>query len=128
MTTATQFGLARIGQIHMPVQDLERAVRFYRDTLGVRLLFQVPNMAFFDAGGVRLMLGVPEQDEHKHPGSILYYVVDDIRRAHETLAERGVAFVDEPHIVAKLPDHDLWMVFFRDSEDNMVALMSEVTR
>ncbi|HJR64116.1 MAG TPA: VOC family protein [Gemmatimonadaceae bacterium] len=128
MATATEFSLARIGQIHIPVTDLERAVRFYRDTLGMRFLFQVPNMAFFDAAGVRLMLGVPEKDEFRHPASVLYYKVDDIQRAHQTLTERGVVFADEPHLIAKLEDHDLWMCFFRDSEHNMVALMSEVRR
>jgi methylmalonyl-CoA/ethylmalonyl-CoA epimerase len=126
MATATQFGLAQVGQIQIPVTDLERAVRFYRDTLGMRFLFQVPNMAFFDAAGVRLMLGVPETEEFRHPASVLYYKVDDIQRAHETLTERGVTFADEPHLIAKLADHDLWMCFFRDSEENMGALMSEV--
>ncbi|HJU65575.1 MAG TPA: VOC family protein [Gemmatimonadaceae bacterium] len=128
MSTATQLALSRIGQIQIPVQALDRAVRFYRDTLGVRFLFQVPNLAFFDAGGVRLMLGVPEQKEHQHPASVLYYVVDDIQRAYDTLHERGVQFVDKPHLIAKLEDHDLWMCFFHDSESNMVALMSEVRR
>lgn len=125
--TPGDFGLERIGQIAITVRDLERAIRFYRDTLGMRLLFQAPpQMAFFDCGGVRLLIGVPEGPEHNHPASIIYYRVDDIRAAHDTLRERGVTFVTPPHLVAKLPDHDLWLADFRDSEENILALMSEV--
>lgn len=118
--------LDRIGQIAVIVHDLERAVAFYRDVLGMRFLFQVPRMAFFDCGGVRLMLGLPDRPEFDHPASILYYQVDDIHAAHDALAEAGVAFEEKPHLVAKLADHDLWIGFFRDSEGNPVALMSEV--
>ncbi len=120
------FGLRQIGQISVPVHDLERAVRFYRDTLGMRFLFAVPNLAFFDCGGVRLMLGMPEQPELHLPGSIIYYKVDDIQAAFDTLTARGVSFEDKPHVIAKLEDHELWMTFFRDLEGNTLALMSEV--
>lgn len=126
MSTAPGFGLERIGQIAINVHDLARAVRFYRDTLGMRMLFEVPRMAFFDCGGVRLMLGLPDRPEIDHPASIIYYLVSDIRTAHQTLKERGVAFITAPHLVARLPDHELWLADFRDSEDNIVALMSEV--
>lgn len=128
MSTALgDFGLERIGQIAVNVHDLERAIRFYRDTLGMRFLFQAPpQMAFFDCGGVRLLIGVPERPELKHPASIIYYRVADIRVAHDTLRQRGVKFVTAPHLVAKLPDHDLWLADFRDSEENILALMSEV--
>ena len=118
--------LDRIGQIAINVKDLDRAVAFYRDTLGMRPLFQVPKMAFFDCGGIRLMLSLPEKPEFDHPGSILYYRVPDIQQAHAALRGRGVAFEGEPHLIAKLPDHDLWMAFLRDSEGNLLALMSEV--
>ena len=124
----TEFGLARIGQIAVPVHDLARAVRFYRDTLGMRFLFEAPGLAFFDCGGVRLMLSVPERPEFDHPSSIIYYKVDDIRAAYDTLRARGVEFDREPHVIAQLPSHDLWMAFFRDSERNVLALMSEVAR
>ena len=125
--TPGEFGLERIGQIAITVRDLERAIRFYRDTLGMRFLFPAPpQMAFFDCGGVRLLIGVPERPEHNHPASIIYYRVTDIRAAHDTLRERGVTFVTPPHLVAKLPDHDLWLADFRDSEENTLALMSEV--
>jgi methylmalonyl-CoA/ethylmalonyl-CoA epimerase len=125
MTTA-QLRLAAIGQIAINVRDLERAVAFYRDTLGLRFLFQAPGgLAFFDCGGIRLMLGVAERPELDQPASIIYYKVDDIDAAHQALTDRGVEFIDEPHLVAKLPKHELWMTFFRDSEENVLALMEE---
>ena len=126
MTTPPQVELAQIGQIAINVRDLARAVAFYRDTLGMRFLFQAPGgLAFFDCGGVRLMLGVPEKPEFAHPASILYYKVDDIRVSYETLKGRAVTFIDEPHLIARMPDHELWMVFFRDSEENVLGLMEE---
>lgn len=122
-----QSHLTQIGQIALNVQDLDRAVAFYRDTLGMRLLFQAPpKMAFFDCGGIRLMLGVPEDPESDHPASILYYKVDDIHAAHAALRDKGADFRGEPHLVAKMPDHELWMAFLKDSEGNTLALMSEV--
>jgi len=123
-----QVALDRIGQIAINVKDLARAVRFYRDTLGMRFLFEVPNLAFFDCGGVRLMLSPPEKPEFDHPGSVLYYKVADITATFAALKGRGVDFIDEPHLIARMPDHDLWMVFFRDSEGNTLGLMSEVRR
>ena len=128
-TSATdQVALDRIGQIAINVHDVARAVQFYRDTLGMRFLFEVPKLAFFDCGGVRLMLSLPESKEFDHPGSVLYYKVADINASHAALKARGVEFIDEPHLIAKMPDHDLWMVFFRDSEGNTLAMMSEVAR
>lgn len=126
MNTASSFGLKTIGQIAVIVRDLDRAVAFYRDVLGMQFLFQAPNLAFFNCGGIRLMLGPPETSEFDHPGSILYFKVDDINTAHLTLAVRGVQFRDKPHLVAKLPDHELWMTFFEDLDKNILALMSEV--
>ena len=123
-----QVALDRIGQISINVKDLARAVRFYRDTLGMRFLFEVPNLAFFDCGGVRLMLGSAEKPEFDHPGSVLYYKVADINATFATLKGREVDFIDEPHLIARMPDHDLWMVFFRDTEGNTLGLMSEVRR
>ena len=124
--TTDQFGLGEIGQIAINVRDLQRAVAFYRDTLGMRFLFEAPGgLAFFDAGGVRLMLGVAEKLEFSHPASTLYYRVPDIGAAYETLTSRGVTFIDAPHLIARLPSHELWMTFFRDSEENVLALMEE---
>jgi len=118
---------SRIGQIAVVVQDLDRAVAFYRDTLGLRFLFQAPpKLAFFDCGGVRLMLDVPEEEEFKHSSSIFYFKVNDIKGTWATLRDRGVDFRDEPHLIARMPDHELWMAFFRDGEGNTLALMSEV--
>lgn len=122
------FGLSTLGQISMNAHDLERATAFYRDTLGVPLLFRVPNLSFFDLDGVRLMLSPPEKPEFDHPGSVLYFRVPDIAAAHETLRGRGVAFEDEPHMIADMGSHELWMTFFRDSEGNLLALMSEVAK
>jgi methylmalonyl-CoA/ethylmalonyl-CoA epimerase len=117
----------QIGQIGINAKDTERATAFYRDVLGLKLLFQAgPNLSFFDCGGVRLMVTVPEEAEFDHPSSILYYKVDDIRAAYEAIKARGAEFRDEPHLVAKMPDHELWMTFLKDTEGNTLALMSEV--
>ena len=122
---AGPLALCAIGQIAMPVRDPARATAFYRDTLGLSFLFAAPPLAFFDCGGLRLMLTVPESAEFDHPGSILYFRVPDIDAAHRELSARGVRFRDEPHRIARLPDHELWMAFFGDGEGNTLALMSE---
>lgn len=122
-------GITRLGQIAINVKDVERAASFYQDVLGLKLLFKAPpGLAFFDCGGVRLMLDRAEKSEFVHPSSILYFVVPDIQAAHEKLKTVGVHCEDEPHVIAKMPTHDLWMTFFRDSEANLLALMSEVAR
>lgn len=124
--TTPALGLATIGQIAMNARDIPRAVRFYRDALGMRLMFEAPpKMAFFDCAGVRLMLSLPETPEYDHAGSVLYFRVDDIDQVYATLSERGVTFIDKPHLIAKMPDHELWMTFFKDTEDNTLALMAE---
>lgn len=128
MMTASSFSLDSIGQIAVNVTDIGRATAFYRDVLGVRHLFDAGTMSFFDCGGVRLLLGVAESSEYDHPSSILYFKVEDIGAAHRTLAERGVEFLREPHAVHAAEDHDLWLSFFKDSEANVMALMSEVPR
>ncbi|HKW67593.1 MAG TPA: VOC family protein [Terriglobales bacterium] len=126
MTPAAVFGLSQIGQIAINVHDTARAVAFYRDQLGMKLLFSAGQLAFFDAGGIRLMLTPPEKPEFDHPASILYFKVPDIRQAHATLSQRAVKFEDTPHMIARMPDHELWMTHFRDSENNLLSLMSEV--
>jgi methylmalonyl-CoA/ethylmalonyl-CoA epimerase len=119
--------IERIGQIAIPVADLERAVAFYSDVLGLSLLFRAPpGLAFFDCGGVRLMLSRPEGVDAPARAGILYYLVPDIRAAHAALVKRGVNFVQPPRPVARLPDHELWLALCRDSEENLLALMSEV--
>ncbi len=122
----TDLGLGRIGQIAVPVTDVERATAFYRDALGLPFLFAAPpGLAFFDCDGVRLMLDGPAA-ARAGQGSILYFHVDDLGAAFQTLTGRGVAFEAKPHLVARMPDHELWMAFFRDPDDNLLALMSEV--
>ena len=116
--------LEKIGQIAVNVADLDSAVSFYRDTLGLKFLFQYPGLAFFDCNGVRLLLD--ELAGWQHPSSILYYKVDDIQDAYQTLVQKGVAFKEKPHLVAKMPDHELWMAFFEDPSGNILALMSEI--
>jgi catechol 2,3-dioxygenase-like lactoylglutathione lyase family enzyme len=120
--------LRRLGQVSMNVQDLSRATAFYRDQLGLPFLFAAGPMAFFDVGGTRLMLSLPESAAFDHPGSILYFDVADIAGTHRELAGRGVPFEGEPHVVAPLAQADLWMAFFRDTEGNLLALQCEVAR
>jgi predicted enzyme related to lactoylglutathione lyase len=121
--------LNQIGQIFVNVKDLDRAIAFYRDILGMTFLFQAPpNMAFFDCGGIRLMLGVADRPDLDHPASIIYYKVANIERVYKTFKARGVEFIVKPHLVAPMPDYDLWLADFKDSEGNFLALMSEVAR
>ena len=122
--------LSRIGQIAIGVSDIDRATEFYRDTLGMRFLFSAPpGMSFFDCGGVRLMLTLPEQgrDESKS-SSVIYYTVEDVHQATETLKSRGVRFIGEPHIIHSTDTYDLWMSFFTDPDGNTLALMAKVPR
>ena len=121
-------GIRKIGQIYVRAVDLARATAFYRDTLSVPFLFEVPRMAFFDLAGVRLMLGEPEGEAFDHPGSILYFDVPDLHAAHEELLGRGVAFDSAPHLIADMGERELWMAFFKDSEGNQLALMSEIAK
>jgi len=117
-----------VGQISIRTHDLPRSVAFYRDQLGLEYLFETDHMAFFMTGDVRLMLAVPENPEVDHPSSIVYFRVADIEAAYVELSGRGVPFDDEPHLIAQLPDHDLWMAFFRDPDRNLLGIMSERER
>ena len=128
MMNETSFSLSSIGQIAINVHDVEKATAFYRDTLGMKFLFDAGHMAFFDCGGVRLMLSLPDKPEFDHPSSIIYYRVPDIQHACQVLESRGVNFEEKPVLVARLQDHDLWMAAFRDVDNNLLALMSEVPR
>jgi methylmalonyl-CoA/ethylmalonyl-CoA epimerase len=124
-TIATPLG--RIGQIAMTMHDLPGAVAFYRDVLGLPLLFEAPpGLAFFDCGGQRLMLARPEGGEAARGNSVLYFAVPDIHAAHGALSARGACFVDAPHLIARLADREVWMAFLRDPEDNLLGVMSEV--
>jgi predicted enzyme related to lactoylglutathione lyase len=118
-------GLSRIHQLSMRAHDVDRAVGFYRDTLGLPFLFAAPpRLAFFDCAGVRLMLSTPDPG-FDHPGSVVYFAVDDIAQAHHMLASRGVTFTTAPHKIATLADREVWLADFQDSEGNTLALMAE---
>ena len=125
--TTKQLTITGVGQISVTVHDLDKAIEFYRDVLGMNLLFQVPNpgMAFFDVGGIRLMLAVPTSPEFDHPASLIYYKVDDVHAMHKALIDKGVTFEQDPHSVGQTPTHDIWMAFLRDVDNNALAIMSE---
>ena len=118
------FGLSTIGQIAITVTDVPRAIGFYKDTLGLKLLFQMPTMGFFDCDGVRLMISTGEGGATY--SSIIYFKVPNIQEAWSELVSRGITVEREPHMIAKMPDHELWMAFFRDPDRNLMAWMSEV--
>lgn len=124
---ADKFGLSRIGQIAVSVSDLERATVFYRDKLGMRYLFTAHGMAFFDNDGIRLMLARPEGAVTAPKNSVIYFKVDDIQRGYKTLSGRGVKFEERPELAAKTEKFDLWLACFKDSENNDLCLMSEVS-
>jgi catechol 2,3-dioxygenase-like lactoylglutathione lyase family enzyme len=128
MSAEATLTLSRIRQIALVVHDVPAAVSFYRDKLGMKLLFEVPGpLAFFDCAGIWLMLSLPE-GEFNLPGSCLYFEVDDIQAAHRTLAERGVQFIEPPHMIADMGTYELWMAFFRDPDRNPLALRSEIKK
>ena len=120
----TDLAHSRIGQIAIVCTDVARATAFYRDALGLRFLFSPgPSLSFFDCGGVRLMLS-PAEGEAAGT-SVLYYFVADIAGTQRALAAKGVAFIGDSHMIARMPDHELWLAEFRDSENNVMALMEE---
>jgi predicted enzyme related to lactoylglutathione lyase len=127
MPITNDFGLSAIGQIAITAYDIDRATAFYRDKLGMKFLFSAPpNLAFFDCGGIRLMLSPPPRPEFDHPSSIIYFKVADIQAAYATMVERGVTFEEPPGFVANMGTYDLWIASFRDSENNVLAMMCEV--
>src|SRR5437868_13568446 len=123
---ANSLGIDGIGQISIIAHDLPRATTFYRDVLGLPLLFTAGNMAFFDCGGVRLMLGPASSPELDHPSSILYFRVPDINAAHRRLVQLGVKIEAPPRLIAPMKTYDLWMVAFSDPDGNIMELMSEM--
>jgi len=117
--------LESIGQIALTVRDLAESKHFYQDILGLKFLFDAGTMAFFQIGPVRLMIGLAERPVTPE-GTILYFRVGDIHGAAAALRQTGVVFLQEPHLVAKMPSHDLWMAFLKDPSGNVLGLMSEV--
>ncbi len=125
--TTTRFRLSAIAQVALTVQDIPRATAFYRDTLGVPVLLETPEMVFFQAGDIRLLLGLPDK-EHATHSSIVYFKVDDIMHAYRALQELGVAFTHEPRIIHRGQKTDVWLAHFRDPDRNELALMCETAR
>ena len=120
--------IRKLGQAALPVRDIERAKAFYRDILGLPYLWSNEHMAFFDCGGTRLLLEIPEKPEFDHPGSVLYFDVDNVHQAVEEYTARGATFMSPPHHIGDLGNVSVWMAFFRDSEDNLLALQEERPR
>lgn len=119
--------IQKIGQIGISVKNLDRAIPFYQEQLGLPLLFNTETMAFFDCDGVRLLLSIPENEQFAHPSSVIYFQVAKIKEKYAELLTKGVCFLDEPHVVAKVGKTETWMTFFRDTEDNVLAFISEVS-
>lgn len=115
-----------MGQIGVNVKDFARAVEFYRDKLELPLLFSTGNLAFFYCNGVLLLLSLPENEDFNHPSSVIYFTVENINQSFEELLNKEVSFIDEPHLIAKMDNNETWMAFFKDTEGNTHALMSEV--
>lgn len=126
---ASPTGTLSLGQVTLTVANVERSLAFYRDAVGLRFLFSAgPALAFLDLGGVRLMLSAPEKEFAPGGSTVLYLKVPDITATFDEMRGRGVPFVDEPHLIAPMPDHDLWMTFFRDPDGHTLALMCERPR
>ncbi|HYK73761.1 MAG TPA: VOC family protein [Pseudoneobacillus sp.] len=118
--------IQKVGQIGVPVKNIESAIAFYKEKLGLTLLFNTDRQAFFECNGLRLMLSLPEKEEFSGNSSVIYFQVENLKEKYENLLEKGVTFIDEPHIVGKMGSTEIWMAFFKDTEDNTHALMSEV--
>lgn len=120
-------GINSIGQIAIAVSDIKKATEFYRDKLELDLLFEVPSgLAFFDCGGVRLMITEQNGDMKDHHTSVIYYRVEDIQATTDALKSNGIVFTREPQMAVKMPDHELWIGFLRDPDENLIGIMSEV--
>jgi methylmalonyl-CoA/ethylmalonyl-CoA epimerase len=127
MEPSESLGIRRIAQVAVRARDLDASVDFYRDALGLQFLFRAPpGLAFLRCGDLQIMLSAPESPDFDHPCSVLYFEVDDIGTAYRVLAERGVVFLGEPHRVHRAEDHELWMAFFRDPDDNVLALQARL--
>lgn len=118
--------IQKVGQIGIPVKNLDQAIDFYKNKLGLTLLFNTDNMAFLEYNGLRLLLTLPEKEEYTHSSSVIYFQVENIQDTYEDLIAKEVPFIDEPHLVAKMGQTETWMTFFKDTEGNTHALISEV--
>ncbi len=118
---------AKIGQLLIPIENFEQGVAYYRDVLGLPFLFSAPpQMAFFNCGSVRLLVGVMPPGQKAERGSAIYFQVQDIKAVYSGLEGKGVMFKAEPHLVNRTPTSELWLAEFNDPDGNQLALMSEV--
>lgn len=115
-----------VGQIGVPVKNLENAISFYQHVLALPLLYHDERLAIFECNGVRLLVSLPEKENFAHPSSVIYFQVENINDTYKKMTEKGVLFLDQPHVVAKLGNVETWMVFFKDPDGNTHAFMSEV--
>ncbi len=125
--TPTAVSLDEIGQIAITVDDLARSRNFYQNILGMKFLFDAGSFSFLKCGKIRIMLATPEEPTPRG-GTILYFIVHDIQAVYAALREQGVVFLQTPHLVARMPDHDLWMAFLTDPDDNKIGLMCEMPK
>ena len=122
--------LSRIKQIALPVDSVEKAKTFYRDTLGMRHLFDAPPaLSFFDCGGIRLMLAGPDAQgkDGSTQHAVVFYDVSDIKTTHARIKASGAKSLEEPHIIARMNGLEIWLASVEDGEGNVVSLMSETT-
>ena len=120
--------LSQIGQIALPVTDVDRSEAFYEKVIGLRKLFRFGDLTFFDCAGVRLLLEKTNNTDDLGRAGAIYFRVADIALAAKELSARGVVFDDKPHLIAKMEDHDLWMTFFRDPDGHILSLMQEAPK
>ncbi|EHR41305.1 VOC family protein [Alishewanella jeotgali] len=118
--------LSTIAQIALTVSDVDTALGFYRDLLGLELLFRAgPNLAFLNADGVRIMLSTPQGAGKVGANSVLYFKVSDIETTHARIVAAGAQSERVPQLAATMPDHELWLSFLRDPDANLLALLEE---
>ena len=120
--------LSQIGQIALPVADVDRAEAFYEQVIGLRKLYRFGDLSFFDCAGVRLLLEKAADPATITPRGCIYFRCADIALAVAELDKRGLKFKSRPHLIARMEDHDLWMAFFKDPDGHTLALMQEAPK
>lgn len=120
--------LTGVMQLAIPVKDIERAITFYRDKIGLQLLMNSPNMAFLDCGGIRIYLDANPGTVEAAKNSMIYFRTGDVEQAHSAFKQRGVTIHQHPQVIAALPDRDVWLMWIRDSEENLLGIMEERRR
>lgn len=120
--------LSQIGQISLTVDNVDTAENFYENTLGLQKLYRFDKLVFFNCDGVRLFITEPEEGDFSPVSSIIYFQTSDIADAVNKLDSKDVSFIQEPHLVSEMEDHNLWMAFFKDPAGNTLALMHEASK